>query len=79
MLHPLHRRLFDECARAYGRATLGYVGADHVKKEIGLMFNAVGLDGAGPLGRAAVAVAWQAVRLRRSWLAHRPAPRAFST
>ncbi len=64
---PYDRR---ECARAYGHATLGYFGADHVKNAIGMVFTAVGLDGAGPLGRAAVAVAWRAVRLRRGWLAH---------
>ena len=65
---PYDRR---ECARAYARATLGYVGADHVTGAIGLMFTAVGLDGAGKLGRVAAAVAWRVVRLRRGWLARR--------
>ncbi len=65
---PYDRR---QCARAYARATLGYIGADHVKNAIGLMLTAVGLDGAGALGRVAAAVAWRAVRLRRGWQAHR--------
>ncbi len=46
--------------------------ADHVRNAIGLVFTTVGFDGAGPLGRVAAAVAWRAVRQRRSWLAHRP-------
>ena len=65
---PYDRR---ECARAYARATLGHIRADHVKGAIGLAFTAVGLDGAGPLGRAAVAVAWRVVRLRRGRQSHR--------
>jgi rubrerythrin len=61
-------------ARSYALVTLGHLRIAHVKNAIRLMFTAVGLDGAGSAGRVAAAVAWQAVKARRLWLAWRIRP-----
>ena len=58
------------CSKAYARRALVLYRPAHVERGIAMLLKAVGLTPNGRLGLLLSRIAWQAMRLRASWLAN---------
>jgi rubrerythrin len=56
-------------SRTYERHALACYTPEVIRRAVAMIFNAVGLHAHGLSGRAATAVTWRALRLRKYWLA----------